>query len=302
MRKRTMVFVTTLIVCLVLMNSSSVVADNNLNIGINNVSGRQNIQQISLENCTIVFPSSQGYQNSDVLQLYNPSESEYSAILKSQAEEYVPNGMLTSFSSNALRGWSSSAGYQYVLFGRYYQDYIDQPILWRVLGVTNGRALLLSELILDTRSFDSSSNVWEKSDLRTWLNGDFIDKAFSQNERNAIIDNGEVGRVFLLSDAELTNASYGFNTSKYEPDRNRSASGSMYAYTNNLWNVKDSDYTNYYARSRPNDQNVDLVTSSGKIMLAKITRDNVGVRPAVWVNVNMLPFTNGEGSLLYPFQ
>ena len=301
-RNRKMIGILTLC-CLLLIQEPVFATKAEFNI-YNYGPGIQYNTQTFIEKMVINIPSVQSgrqdYTNDELMQfLLNGT---YQAYSKSDAENYIPDSILNSFSPNQLRGYSSSLGYQYVLFGRYYQDYIDQPILWRVLTVKNGNALLLSEYILDTRPFDSDSNVWETSDLRNWLNSEFYREAFSSAERGAILDGGSVGKVFILSDAELTNSSYGFNPNKNAQDPYRSASGSMYSYSNGLWNVTESDYTNYYDRTAPNSTNVELVTSSGKIMLAKITRDNVGIRPAVWVNVSKLSFTNGEGGISYPFQ
>ncbi len=205
------------------------------------------------------------------------------------------------FDADALRGWDANEGYQYVLFGHYPQEYDDEPILWRVLTVKKGRALLLSELILDTHEFDLEQNEWESSDLRTWLNRVFINEAFTKAERGILYDNGKVGKVFIPSDAELTNPDYGFVDDKYAADPNRIAEGTTHAYDNNLWDAKDSDYTNYYTRTKANETNVHLVRTDGILALARVERDNVGVRAAIWVTVEELPFTQGEGTLENPF-
>lgn len=251
----------------------------------------------------VVQPIQLGLSNQDLVQFYVEGQDAYFSYYKSDAENYDTQDVLNRFKPSMLRGWNSRLNtYQYVLFGRYYQDYFDQPIVWRVLGVKDGRALLLSEYILDNKAFDTTSNEWNESDLKAWLNGTFYQDVFSQAEKEAIMDNGAIGKVFLLSRAEFSVSEYGFNTDIYSKDPNRSASASMYAYSRGVWNVKESDYTNYYARSKANNTNVDLVASSGKFVLAKIDRDNVGIRPAIWVNVNQLPLTNGDGGLAYPFQ
>lgn len=52
-----------------------------------------------------------------------------------------------------LRGYEKGAGYQYVLLGEYpyEKDGTIAPVLWRILDVENGRALLLTEYIIDTQ-------------------------------------------------------------------------------------------------------------------------------------------------------
>ncbi len=48
------------------------------------------------------------------------------------------------------------------------------PIKWRVLNVKDNKALLLSDRILDNRSFDELSDkvIWANSTIRKWLNED----------------------------------------------------------------------------------------------------------------------------------
>lgn len=202
-----------------------------------------------------------------------------------------------------ISGYDAKANsYQYMLFGSYMQSRDDQPILWRVLTVDGNYALLLSEVILDTRPFDAVTNDWSKSSLKQWLNSSFMNEAFSESEQDAILSNGDVGNVFLLSSSELTEPSYGFSSDINSKDVNRRAAGSMLAYNNNLWRVEDSSYTNYYARSKPNKKNVDLVTSKGEIKIARVERDNVGIRPAMWVDLSKLSLSGGDGTIECPYQ
>ena len=77
--------------------------------------------------------------------------------------------------------------------------------------------LLISEQVLDTRAYNEESKVitWENCSLRKWLNSEFIDEAFSDEERSKILDtkvtadrdtfysgdpgNDTIDKVFLLS-------------------------------------------------------------------------------------------------------
>ncbi len=114
-----------------------------------------------------------------------------------------------------------------VTFGHYEQDNDvsngAEPIEWIVLDVQDGKALLLSRYGLDSRPYHSEfmDITWEACALRSWLNGNFMNAAFTQEEQSAIlltdVDNGAdqgfgewntVGgentrdKVFLLSYAE----------------------------------------------------------------------------------------------------
>ena len=87
-----------------------------------------------------------------------------------------------------------------VTFGRYEQDEDSEngyePIEWIVLDVQDGRALLLSRYGLDVQPYHEEYQdvSWEYCTLRDWLNYDFMNDAFSYEERQAIlqvnVDNG----------------------------------------------------------------------------------------------------------------
>ncbi|MCR4837605.1 MAG: DUF6273 domain-containing protein [Eubacterium sp.] len=75
-----------------------------------------------------------------------------------------------------------------VYFGRYEQDANPdngkERILWRVLDKKDGKLLLMSESLLDT-CFDYLG-VWEDCKERKFLNGEFMDTAFTKKERAKI--------------------------------------------------------------------------------------------------------------------
>ena len=84
-----------------------------------------------------------------------------------------------------------------VNFGLYEQDGDDEngkePIEWRILAKNQNKYLLICEYGIDVMQFHSpqSDINWESSMLRQWLNKDFINDAFNQNEK-AIISNTTV--------------------------------------------------------------------------------------------------------------
>jgi len=91
---------------------------------------------------------------------------------------------------------------------------------WLVLEIRDGKALLITRDIIDTRAFDNGgkTNIWSKSSLRKWLNKEFY-SGFSAEEKSRILstnvvnddnpwygtDGGQdtVDNVFLLSIAEV---------------------------------------------------------------------------------------------------
>ncbi len=83
---------------------------------------------------------------------------------------------------------------EYFIFGSYEQDNDlsngSEPIEWVVLDRDGSKVLLASRYILDCRLFNETSepeDTWENCSLRAWLNGEFLEKAFTADEQAAIL-------------------------------------------------------------------------------------------------------------------
>lgn len=79
------------------------------------------------------------------------------------------------------------------------------PIEWIVLKEDDFSALVVSKNVLFPRRFDPSSNDWNNSEIRAYLNGDFFRQAFTDEDRKSIVNTFVEGRktdVFLLSKSE----------------------------------------------------------------------------------------------------
>lgn len=118
-----------------------------------------------------------------------------------------------------------------IYFGNYYQSNSStkEPIKWRVLSVDGNDAFLLADQNLDAKPYNKGCTdvTWATCTLRTWLNGIFLNTAFTSAEQTAIKnttvvneDNPYYGteggvnttdKVYLLSIAEASNTAYGFN-------------------------------------------------------------------------------------------
>lgn len=118
-----------------------------------------------------------------------------------------------------------------IYFGNYYQSNSStkEPIKWRVLSVDGNDAFLLADQNLDAKPYNEEDTdvTWATCTLRTWLNGTFLNTAFTSAEQTAIKnttvvneDNSYYGteggvnttdKVYLLSIAEASNTAYGFN-------------------------------------------------------------------------------------------
>jgi hypothetical protein len=138
---------------------------------------------------------------------------------------------------------------------------------WLVLENRGNQVLVLSVDILENRRFDASSNEWSSSEIRSYLNGEFMNR-FSAEERAKIVDtNGD--NVFLLSIDEVN--------SYFTDDNSRIALDS----TGNAWwwwlRWSSSSSSGGFA---PVVRNGD-VGSNGII----VYDNNIGIRPAMWISL-----------------
>lgn len=199
---------------------------------------------------------------------------------------------------------SFSAG-DIVSFGRYEQDNNRQngsePIEWLVLDVQNGKALLLSKYALDAKPYHDQygSITWEDCSLRKWLNGDFLNTAFSEAEKNSVLTaevdnsksqgyyewrtdggNNTVDKVFLLSDAEAW-FYFGSNADRRcMPTAYASAMGADFKTENGKQYA-----TGWWLRSPgENEYSAEYVNFRGDHISNVVGNGYVSIRPAVWVS------------------
>lgn len=168
-----------------------------------------------------------------------------------------------------------------------------EPIKWRVLQSENGEAFLLSDVILDNQNYNEDYSTWEESSLRSWLNGEFMNRAFSDEEKEKINiteivnqDNSDYGteggnnisdKISLLSSAEADEnrdgKKYGFLNDETRKCKTNSFSEMEVA----LWWLSTGDVSNSTA-----------LVYEGIIIgeVYSIDYDNYGVRPALHLNLS----------------
>lgn len=117
---------------------------------------------------------------------------------------------------------------------RHEQGYFQQePIKWRVLSINEDgtNAFLMADRVIDVAQYYSDGSVettWEKSDVRQWLNGEFMELAFTSDERKTMKTtdvttpdnqwskepggNDTKDKIYLPSIEEMLNPVYGFSS------------------------------------------------------------------------------------------
>ena len=191
----------------------------------------------------------------------------------------------------------------YVKFGNYPQtaDGGSLPIEWQVLARENNKMLVISKYGLEARRFDSSSNNWENSEIRKWLNGEFYNKAFSENEKKLIRNSGistkfyRGGFLGFGAKEELSYTDdYIFLLSKEEAEKYfanddaRRCKATEYAKNNGAY-VTGNGCSWWWLRSpNPHDMwgNVLDVDYDGDVSSSSVySIDDLLARPALWINL-----------------
>lgn len=134
-----------------------------------------------------------------------------------------------------------------IWFGKYPQKNSSSKssIKWRVLWVKNNDAFVVSDTILDSMPFHSSyaNTSWKKCNLRNWLNNDFYNTAFTEEEQRAILtvntEDGCEDKVYVLSKSEASNREYGFGP---ELSKTLRAKYSQYALSKGIMSSSTSGY------------------------------------------------------------
>ena len=193
-----------------------------------------------------------------------------------------------------------------VTFGHFPQtsDGTDNtPIEWLVLDVQEGKSLLISRYALDCQRYYSQyvDMTWQKCSLRTWLNGTFLNKAFTSNEQKGIVTtnvdnsksqgysgwstkggNNTQDKVFLLSYAEAWKYFKDDNARMCVPTEYAVNQG---AYTSSSYQVGGKATCWWWLRSPGGKQDLALSVDDAGSHYSRFVNFTEGVRPALWVNL-----------------
>lgn len=218
----------------------------------------------------------------------------------------------------AARDAKYSVG-NYVTFGHYPQTSAGNDntmIGWLVLARDGNKALLISRRGLDAKPYDENKldTTWEKCTLRTWLNGTFLNKAFTAQEQTGILTtnvensssqgysdwstsggNNTQDKVFLLSYAEA-NEYFGALRLTWSGGRNNTESRvapTAYAIKQGAF-TSSTDKTSdgysageWWLRSPGSEQYYALnVLYDGSLNINYLSNSNVCVRPALWIDLS----------------
>lgn len=219
--------------------------------------------------------------------------------------------------AQTLRGYDKQEGYVYLTLGTFPQtaEGERQPILWRVLSAEDGRALLLSEYVLEARRIHGDYKEYAnkpthktkpgfdgdftQTEMSLYLCGDFTAN-FSDGELALVTPDADYGVFFLLSSDDLKNEAYGFATNE-----SRKAWGTEYALANGLFKymANRGGHSPYWTRtqSTSNIQGARCIKSKGELGYINVITEDEGMRPACWLDLSQAAIGGGTGTKEDPF-
>lgn len=218
-----------------------------------------------------------------------------------------------------LRGYIKGQGYQYIHFGQYPYDRKGnvEPVLWRILEVKDGKALLLTEQIIDCRQVIDVTDEkaiknytyrrithYTESDLYTWLNTEALDTLLGDSVmRNALVPDEWGGKFFILSDEQFLNVDYGFTNDRWNEQKPRQATVTPYGKKRGVYESNENGKASYWVNAikEVEGYKLQLVGYDGHMSWGAYSRKNVGVRPSVQLDLAQLEVVSGTGTKKDPF-
>ena len=187
-------------------------------------------------------------------------------------------------------------------FGTYEQDNDTsngkEDIEWIVLAKENDRMLLISKYGLDCQPYNTSNRgvTWSTCSLRTWLNGTFIDTAFTAEEKEKIATtmvtadknpeysteegNDTQDKIFLLSILEAEKY--------FSNDLDRQCEATAYAEAQGAYVDSYNENCWWWMRSPGDNINrAARIGTKGTVIYCgdRVSDDCGSVRPALWINI-----------------
>ena len=163
-------------------------------------------------------------------------------------------------------------------------------IQWYVLAKDDGKALIWSKDSVEVRKFDASTIVWKDSELRTYLNGDWLDgkailkekvveteittRIYGTNDFNTTQD-----KVFLLSEADLV----GTHSDGQRPTDPKDYTYNGQRIVSNMVIIKSNNP--YWLRSPVNSSWPGMVNNQNMDITCNPPVAPYGVRSALWIEL-----------------
>ena len=227
----------------------------------------------------------------EALEGANPAELQLAVYEERNAQPscLVPLGAVPASAGSAAASVIPTG--DFAVFGHYEQNGDEsspEPIEWIILDSRDGKLLLLSSCSLDFRPYNDSFGdvTWETCSLRAWLNGDFLEAAFTEEEQAAIaltrVDNSSEQGYFSSSDggADTEDRVFALSWKEFKSlgKSKKTCSPSAYA------KAAGGNDTAWWLRSPGMVQIIGALVRDGSIVTENTMQVWNCVRPALWVD------------------
>ena len=175
---------------------------------------------------------------------------------------------------------------------------------WRVLDVQDGKALILSDKVIEESSYNNKYEkiTWEACDLRRYLNGNFY-AGFGVEERARIIETRLENKsnpwhgtysgkdtacnIFLLSLEEVARYLGDTEKLKGKNPNNEYWVDDPYNAARTAQNVTGNNSSWWLRSSGVSNTHAAFVNDKGNILVGgkNVIDNDCGVRPALWLKI-----------------
>lgn len=163
-----------------------------------------------------------------------------------------------------------------------------EPIEWIIVKREGTRAMVLSKYALDAMKYSRfDTATWESSEIRRWLNDEFLKTAFTQEEEAVIaqryVDLGKGKRntqdkVFLMCRQDVE--------AVWPELEGRAAQATPYALSKEMPYTNEKGECRWWLCFSNNRKKGDSVRYDGKFSSDPVKTYTLGVRPAMWINLD----------------
>ena len=186
-----------------------------------------------------------------------------------------------------------------------------EPVSWTVIDTDGNKALLFCDMIVDAQPYGADSkNNYANSTVRAWLNGAFLNTAFSEVQKQYIqittVDNGRGAadyrtenpylgentndKIFLISKAEVKKAAYGFTSDSVRVKKVTDYAKSQGAFANgnneDWWWLRTPSYSPSISTKNDLAHNIKV---AGSIWSTNVAATSGGIVPMMWIDFSVQP-------------